>query len=104
MTATTVERGLDIASLHGLDFDIAVPCEWNREAIQRGETRPTCPNEAEWRVVGSCCGAVWLICDEHFWKQVKACQMGNVAHFESVGGCGAINVKIASATRLDKRN
>jgi hypothetical protein len=102
VTTTTVEQGLDIASILTLDFTYDLPCEFNRgQSGNRG-----CEDVAEWKIITSCCGASLFFCDNHFWLLVEQCNNPNInmTHPKQSGGCGAKEgVKIAHAERLDKR-
>lgn len=67
MTVTIEETDIDTSRIETLDFDHAVPCEWNRSAA----LFPECSVPAEWKVVFSCCGRVGFLCQPHFDRMLE---------------------------------
>jgi hypothetical protein len=57
---TTFMTDLDADLLSLLDFEYAPPCEAADPDGTNG-----CDKTAEWKLIVSCCGAVWLLCEEH---------------------------------------
>lgn len=48
----SLDTDTSIESIEALDFEVQLPCELMDE----------CPKVAEWRVLHTCCNAMWLAC------------------------------------------
>ena len=99
---STIEKtrgSLDEDVLTVLDFEPALPCEWNASS----KTKPRCDRAAEWKIVLSCCGGIGLVCGRHFDRMLEKinslvrvrCEYCRKVH-EPVSGI------IASAERLSR--
>lgn len=92
----TVDMGLDIESIEALDFEYAPPCDWNE-----GD----CGKTAEWKMVVSCCGHMFLFCEQHKVTQLMLVEQvlasgGQIDHTDAPHACGAMDIRIILVERL----
>lgn len=98
---TIFDTDIDTDLIMSLDFEYAPQCEWNMYSAIYDQ----CPDEADWKLVLSCCGGMFLMCDPHKEKQLTLISLymarkANLTHDENRGGCGADGVKIILVEKI----
>ena len=93
---TAVIEDVDTDSILLLDFEYAPQCEYDE--ISGVEE---CDQEAEFKMVLSCCAEVWLCCEDHMLYLVDVIKKSIMAqHNPKWGGCGAAPIHFALIERL----
>lgn len=96
MTAIMIDEEVDTDFIHLLDFHYATICEFRQHT---GEEE--CDEAAEFRLVLSCCGEVWLLCEDHMLRVVNFVKNANMPeHNPKWGGCGGMPVHFTIVERL----
>jgi hypothetical protein len=96
MTATIIEEEVDTDSITLLDFSYAPECEFRQHT---GEEQ--CEEQAEYRLVLSCCAEVWLLCEDHMLRVVNFVKRARMPeHNPKWGGCGGMPVHFTIIERL----